>query len=185
MFDFKHADKKALKAEYDRIAKETGDDQFFTKKELNYLPELLLEGEQVLTFSSGIMDNNTWLIALTDKRIIFINKGLIFGVKHAIINLDKINGIEGSTGLLFGQITINDGAVVRKITNVWKKTVKYFVSKTLEAIDNLNKQKNEPAPAQTQAVDVATQLEKLAALKEKGILTEEEFAAQKAKLLGL
>ena len=32
--------------------------------------------------------------------------------------------------------------------------------------------------------DVATQLEKLADLKTKGVLTEEEFAAQKAKLLG-
>ena len=33
--------------------------------------------------------------------------------------------------------------------------------------------------------DIATELEKLAALKEKGILNDEEFAAQKAKLLGL
>lgn len=33
--------------------------------------------------------------------------------------------------------------------------------------------------------DVTVQLEKLASLKEKGILSEEEFSAQKAKLLGL
>ncbi|MBQ8680764.1 MAG: SHOCT domain-containing protein [Treponema sp.] len=32
--------------------------------------------------------------------------------------------------------------------------------------------------------DVSSKLEKLAALKEKGILTDEEFAAQKAKILG-
>ena len=34
-------------------------------------------------------------------------------------------------------------------------------------------------------VDVITQLERLGALKAQGILTEEEFAAQKAKLLGV
>ncbi len=34
-------------------------------------------------------------------------------------------------------------------------------------------------------VDVITQLERLGALKAQGLLTEEEFAAQKAKLLGL
>lgn len=34
-------------------------------------------------------------------------------------------------------------------------------------------------------VDVSEQLEKLASLKEKGILSDEEFAAQKAKLLGI
>jgi hypothetical protein len=37
-----------------------------------------------------------------------------------------------------------------------------------------------PAPEE----DVITQLERLGALKAQGILTEEEFAAQKAKLLG-
>ncbi|MCL4262060.1 MAG: SHOCT domain-containing protein [Anaerolineae bacterium] len=39
----------------------------------------------------------------------------------------------------------------------------------------------EPAPAQEE--DVITQLERLGALKAQGLLTEEEFAAQKAKLL--
>ena len=41
----------------------------------------------------------------------------------------------------------------------------------------------EPPPAQ--GVDVISQLERLGALKAQGILTEEEFAVQKAKLLGL
>jgi len=41
----------------------------------------------------------------------------------------------------------------------------------------------EPAPAPED--DVYAQLERLGALKAQGILTEEEFAAQKAKLLGL
>lgn len=47
---------------------------------------------------------------------------------------------------------------------------------------------NEEQPAQeapqvAPAVDVTSELQKLADLKDKGILTEEEFAAQKAKLL--
>jgi hypothetical protein len=44
----------------------------------------------------------------------------------------------------------------------------------------------EPAPAAAPAapqVDAVTQLRELAALKEQGILTDEEFAAQKAKIL--
>ena len=40
-------------------------------------------------------------------------------------------------------------------------------------------------PTETAQVDVITQLERLGALKAQGLLTEEEFAAQKAKLLGL
>ena len=42
-----------------------------------------------------------------------------------------------------------------------------------------------PEPAPVEQDDVLTQLERLGALKAQGILTEEEFAAQKAKLLGM
>ena len=37
-FDFKNASPEELKAKYKELAKKIGDDQFFTKKELNYLP---------------------------------------------------------------------------------------------------------------------------------------------------
>ncbi len=40
-----------------------------------------------------------------------------------------------------------------------------------------------PPPPPPSDVDVISQLERLGALKAQGILTEEEFAAQKAKLL--
>ncbi len=40
-----------------------------------------------------------------------------------------------------------------------------------------------PAPAAAPATDVVTQLKELAALKDQGILTDDEFAAQKAKIL--
>ncbi|MCB0969282.1 MAG: SHOCT domain-containing protein, partial [Ilumatobacter sp.] len=44
----------------------------------------------------------------------------------------------------------------------------------------------EPAPAPAPAPSIPIeQLKQLASLKEQGILTEEEFAAQKAKLLGI
>ncbi len=42
-----------------------------------------------------------------------------------------------------------------------------------------------PPPAQASQEDVIAQLERLGALKAQGLLTDEEFAAQKAKLLGL
>jgi hypothetical protein len=41
-----------------------------------------------------------------------------------------------------------------------------------------------PAPAEAPQADPIAQLKELAALKDQGILTEAEFAAQKAKILG-
>lgn len=42
-----------------------------------------------------------------------------------------------------------------------------------------------PPPPPPPQDDTITQLERLADLKDQGILTEEEFAAQKAKILGI
>jgi len=135
MFDFKNASRAELNREYGRIAQEMGDDRFFTSKELNYLQKVLMECEQVLAFASGLMDGNTWLIVLTDKRIIFLDKGLVYGLKQVVIDLDRVNSVAGNTGLLFGKIMITDGARERKIENVWKKTVRPFTNKVQEAIE--------------------------------------------------
>ena len=45
-------------------------------------------------------------------------------------------------------------------------------------------QQYEPAPAPPPAVDPIQQLTQLAELRKQGLVTDEEFAAQKAKLLG-
>lgn len=189
-FDFKTATRAELKVEYDRIAREMGDAQFFTKKELHHLPKVLGTGEQVLAFTSGLMDGNTWLVTLTDRRIIFLDKGMIYGLKQSSISLDKVNAVSGQTGLLFGTILIEDGAAQREIRNVWKKTVLAFVNKTRDALEA----RRRPAhvampvpvaapPAAPQPVDIVNLLERLAALKASGILTDAEFETQKAKIL--
>jgi hypothetical protein len=180
-FDFKNASQADRKREYDRIAKELGDDQFFTKKELNHLPQVLSDGEQVLAFTSGLMDGNTWLVTLTDRRIIFLDKGMIYGLKQTAIDLDKVNSVSGQTGIFFGKIAIEDGASSRLIDNVWKKTVVAFTNKVRDAIE-ARKSRHASAP-QLAGDDVVTKLEKLAALLEKGIINQAEFAQQKARLL--
>ena len=135
MFDFKNASKKALRQEYKRIAKATGDDRFFTKKELNHLPKVLMDGEQILAFSSGLMDSNTWLITLTDKRVIFLDKGLVYGLRQTTIPIDKISAVSGETGIIFQKITINSGHSENKITHVLKYTVLPFTNKLNEVIE--------------------------------------------------
>jgi hypothetical protein len=182
-FDFKNASQADRKREYDRIAKEIGDDQFFTKKELNHLPEVLSDGEQVLAFTSGLMDGNTWLVTLTDRRIIFLDKGMIYGLKQTAIDLDKVNSVSGQTGIIFGKITIEDGASSRLIDNVWKKTVVAFSNKVRDAIEARKSASRHVSAPQAAGDDVVTKLEKLAALLEKGIINQEEFAQQKARIL--
>lgn len=135
MFDFKNASKKELRAEYDRIAKDTGDDRFFTMKELYHLPKVLRDGEQLLAFSSGLMDGNTWLIALTDRRVIFLDKGVLYGLRQTAVSVDKISAVSGETGMIFGKISISAGSDERKITQVLKHTVLPFTNKLQEVME--------------------------------------------------
>ena len=134
-FDFKNASKEELDLEYKRIAKEVGDDRFFTKKELRYLPEILMEREQIVAFSSGIMDGKTWLITLTDKRVVFLDKGMLYGLKQTSIPISKISSVSGETGMMFGKITISTGSDEKCISKVWKKTVRPFTNRLNEIIE--------------------------------------------------
>lgn len=179
-FDFKNANQKELKEEYKRIAKNIGDDGFFTRKELNHLPKILSDNEYIEAFTSGYMDGHTWLVTLTNKRIIFLNKGLIYGLKQTTIDLEKINSITGQTGLILGKIKIEDSARQREIDNVPKRTVIKFTNMTRDAINASKDGQNQVAPAHD---DPLSKLERLASLKERGMITDEEYSLQKTKIM--
>jgi hypothetical protein len=184
-FDFKNAHASALKNEYNRIAREIGDDQFFTRKELQHVPKVLGDGEQVLAFSSGLMDGHTWLIVLTDQRILFLDIGMFYGLRQAAIDLDKVNAISCETGMILGKIKVQDGAKEREILNVWKKTVLPFTNKARDAIQarKTNWGYAQAAMSPAPSDDLLSKLERLGALKDKGVLSQQEFDQQKARLL--
>ena len=161
-------------------------DTFGTKKEIKYLPEILADDESVLYLTSGLMDGNTWLIVCTEKRIIFLDKGMIYGLKQREIPLEKINSIEQKTGMVFGSIGIWDGASRMEIRNVMKKTVKPFVETVNRAREALkNAEGGKQQVSKNSGGDVVSQLERLAKLREQGVLTDDEFRAQKNKILNM
>ena len=68
-----------------------------------------------------------------------------------------------------------------------KKTVKNGIEEILSRVENEFRGSNlNPATVKSNfSEDACAQLEKLASLKEKGILSDEEFAARKAKILSM
>lgn len=132
--DFKQASRLQLECIWKAIATETGDDRFFTAKELDALPRELAPFEQVLSFSSGSLNGNTWLIVLTDERVLFLDKGMLFGMKKVSVDLNRIANIESERGLMFGKITIGANGQYYSIEYVWKSTVDPFVEATRRAM---------------------------------------------------
>lgn len=154
---------------------------FWTKKEIRALPEVMDSDESVKAITSGLMGNSTWLAVCTEKRVIFLNRGMFYGARQIQVPLERIQAIDHEFTIFFGSITVWDGASAFTISMVLKDSILPFVKATQEQMQIARKQPKNPAQP---AEDIASQLERLAALKEKGHLTEEEFQAQKKKLLG-
>ncbi|EOV9069132.1 PH domain-containing protein [Morganella morganii] len=189
MINYKTASKDELLKEFKRLSKEIGDTPVGVKKEFLHLPKILSDGETPISVVSGAMDGNTWLITLTNKRVIFLDKGMMFGVKQVDVNLDDIVSVGGKTGIIFGEIMVGTSGQNYTISNVVKSSVIPFTNlvnkerdkKKANTIQNTN-QVNSPTPTSSND-DLISKLERLSALKESGVLSDEEFQVQKSKLL--
>jgi hypothetical protein len=81
------------------------------------------------------------------------------------------------TAVVAGTATAVSGRVARRQGNRWNQQAE------AEAYEQMQ-QAPPPPPAAAPQPDTVSQLKELAELKDAGILTEEEFAEQKAKILG-
>jgi hypothetical protein len=159
-------------------------DTFGTKKEIKELPNILAQNEEIKYVTSGLLDGNTWLITCTNKRILFLDKGMVYGLKQMEIPLEKINSIGCTKGLLLGKIEIWDGASKKMVDAVANNTVKIFVDAVNDAREVLKDNNSEHKTSEpTVQNDIVSQLERITALKEKGILNDDEFQMQKQKIL--
>lgn len=158
---------------------------FWTKKEIRALPDLLDKDEKIRAVTSGMMNGATWLVVCTQRRLMFLNRGMFFGLRQVQLPLDRIQSIDHSSTIAFGSISVWDGASSFTVSMVLKSSILPFVRVTEESMYALRKAQAKPAAAAVpQPLDVASQIAKLAELKEKGHLTDAEFQAQKKKLLG-
>lgn len=158
-------------------------DTFGTKKEMKELPMILKEDETIMYAASGFVDNNTWLITCTDKRLLFLDKGMVFGLKQVEIPIEKINSISYKKRLLLGEIIIYHGAAQMTIKNIQKEAVKPLADAINNEIEKHRSAANNTSIQPT--VSAADELLKFKQLLDAEVITQEEFDAKKKELLGL
>jgi hypothetical protein len=169
---------------------------FYTRKEIRYLPKILNENEQILALTSGFMENRTWLAVCTNRRVLFLNRGMFFGLRQLQMNLDRIQAIDSNFGLAFGALRVWDGASSMTIGMILKSSVAPFVRTVQDAMDKYKRLMvhdlaSVATNAHTTASDAGSaphnqlinELERLAKLKADGHLSDQEYAAAKAKML--
>lgn len=159
-------------------------DLTFVKKEVKALPEVLDNTEVIKYACSGVLDGHTWLVICTNKRVIFLNKNMVFGMDQKEIPLSVINAVSYSKQLVSGTVSITNGANItgiEKINAVAAPIMAKTIREQMAAIKS-------PAPSQTAVqptTDIPDEIRKYKQLLDDDIITKEEFDAKKKKLLNL
>jgi phage protein len=148
-----------------------------TKKEVKELTNIINDDEIITYATSGVYDGHTWLVVSTNKRIIFLDKGMLFGVNQIEIPLSKVNAVKYKKGLFVGEIEIRDGASMFRVKSVLKKTLIPFINAVNNSIEEIKKTQNSPK------LSVADEIMKFKRLLDEGAITQEEFDKKKKELL--
>ena len=162
-----------------------GVSQFLARREIRELPNILWDSEQIHDMAQGLYDSGQGLLVSTDRRVLFINRGLIYGLKVEDFPNDKITSIQYETKLFFGIITIFASGNKAVISQILPKARATAFAEGVRARLAAATTVVPAADATASGDDLVAQLEKLGALKDKGILTDDEFAAKKKQLLGI
>jgi hypothetical protein len=156
-----------------------------SKREIKRLPEHLWEDETVDLLTGGTYGSGTGVLVLTDRRLLFLKDGMMSKTSEDF-PLEKISSIQWSTGMLLGKITVFASGNKAEIVNVQKLDGK-AITDAVRARTTGGSRPNEPATAtptpSLPGADVLDQLRKLGELRDAGVLTDEEFAAKKQRLL--
>lgn len=145
--------------------------------ELHRLPNFLREGERVERMVAGRFEpaSRQGLVVATDARLLVLYVKMIGG-KTEDLPYDKLSSVEWKPGFGGGSMRIKGPGIKLWISQVDVKPGEKLVEYVRARIADGPKQ----AAA---APDILDQLTKLGALRDAGVLTEDEFSAKKAELL--
>lgn len=151
--------------------------------ELRHVRNFLTPTETVLELGQGMCGNDQGLVVLTDERLFFFDRTLT-GATLQEFPLAAITSVTVNKKLTGEALAITVAGSTSTITHLM-----HGQGEALGRAFRQAKAASGSATSQAQSVVAASsdadELEKLASLRDRGILTEEEFQAKKAQILGL
>jgi len=152
-------------------------------KEIKRLVRYLWEDEHVERMAAGNYGKGQGLLALTDRRLLFVKEGMTKQTED--FPVEKVSSVQWASGITTGTITIFASGNKAEIKGVNKDDGK-------EMADHLRQRLSAPKPmaasaptdgTTADAPDIPDQIRKLGELRDSVVLTAEEFDAKKAELL--
>ncbi|MFP3831631.1 PH domain-containing protein [Chryseobacterium sp. SIMBA_028] len=161
----------------------------FANVEVNELANVLDRDERLIAITEGKYLNNNLdgILISTERRVIFIDRNFFSNTVENDFPHHKIVSVQHSYGLVSSELKLytNEGIKAEfKLNN--RNAAKIFyeaIQNYIHSPQNPLRQQHQKSIREEDAEAVFEKLEKLGKLREKGILTNEEFEMQKKKLL--
>jgi len=119
------------------------------KSHCKVIDKHLNSGEEVLYVFLGQKNRssfdfiNTNVVVLTNKRLLFATKRLLFGYFYTSVTLDMFNDISIKENLIWGRVTIDTIDEEIELSNISKKALQEIETKITEFTANIDKSNKE------------------------------------------
>jgi hypothetical protein len=171
-------DDQGIKAAVERLGKAG---RFFGRKEVRHLHNVIRSSERVVELGQGNFDGKQGIIVLTSERLFFYEKSMMGTESMQEFALPAIQALSVSKKLTGERIEVAHSGTRAEITNMGHGQADIIV----RAFHQLRRDAT-ALSLQSDATarpDPMEQLQRLAQLREQGIITAEEFDRKKSELL--
>lgn len=156
------------------------------KKAFGSIENFLEPHESVLRIAAGVrgsgfLGNERALMVLTDRKLLVIHEG-VARHQHEIVPLDLITAVAVEKLLRWAAIKTTGAQSNESLGQVNPADADALATELRALLADRARSAAQVTPPTQNSV--ADELTKLATLRDQGILTDEEFTAQKARLLG-
>ena len=153
--------------------------RIFGRKEIRHLANVLDADELVHAIGVGQYSNKAGIVVLTGTRLFFMEKSMLGSEAMTEFSLEAIGAISLSKKMTGETLTIAHSGTSAAITALGHGQGDSIV----RAFRQLKEQQRTPSAPPASPIDPIAQIERLADLLSKGMLTDEEFQAQKTQIL--
>ncbi|MFF8408992.1 PH domain-containing protein [Streptomyces omiyaensis] len=150
------------------------------KREIAHLPTVLWEGEAVDMLATGQYGGGVGLVALTDRRLLFLKHGILSQALEDF-PLGNISSVQWAGGMLMGTLSVYASGNRADIKSVPKPHGEALSARLRAVI--AAPPAAAPVVAPVPAQDVASRLATLDQLRVAGAITDQEYQERRAAIL--
>ena len=154
--------------------------QRVSQRTLNHAKSTVLEpNEELVCVIHGQIDHSkSGELLVTNRRVLFYFPTIFSGYQYFLFPYDQITDVNAISRFISDKLELAVGSKRILLDAVGKGDGRVAAQIILDMKDHVSRLKAQPSQ-----VDVADQIERLGKLREKGLITEEDFVRKKDELL--